>query len=370
MRWILLFVLPIFAAAAQAHHSRAPFLLDETFTVEGTLVEVAWRSPHVYMVVDVPNAPGDAGNAAGGLNADGSDAGNAGNAGNAVNADDNTQWTFEGHSVAGLTRFGWQPDTFQAGQRVTVVANPNRDAAKPFGLLDNVTGADGKTYYSFRIPEAAGGNPPRQPLAGSVDFSGAWNRRGTLRDALVGGFGPPEGYPVNDKGQALIDAYDPNDAPGYDCLPSSVPGITLGAYTHRWIREADRIVIEKDQTQAVRIIHLGSADGLPADWTPDTLGYSVGRFEADGALVVETTGFAATRWGTARGLDSSELKRVTERFELSDDGYGMEVTITVEDPEYLAAPYTREGGYNKVRDHEFSDIPCDVETARRHLRFE
>lgn len=48
----------------------------------------------------------------------------------------------------------------------------------------------------------------------------------------------------------------------------------------------------------------------------------------------------------------------------------MDVSITVEDPEYLAAPYTREGGYDKARDHEFSDIPCDVETARRHLKFE
>ena len=340
MRWMLLFAPMFLSAAAQAHHSRAPFLLDETFRVEGVLVEVAWRSPHVYMVVD---AADDAGGS--------------------------IRWTFEGHSVAGLTGFGWQPDTFRAGQRVAVVANPNRDPSKRFGLLDNVTGTDGETYYSFRIPEAAGGNPPRRPLAGSTDFSGVWNRRGTLRDALVGGFRAPQGYPVNDEGQALIDAYDPNDSPSFDCLPASVPGITLGAYAHRWIREADRIVIEKNQSQAVRVIHLDGS-GPPPDWTPDTLGYSVGRFEADGALVVETTGFAPTRWGTARGLDSSERKRVTERFELSDDGYQMEVVITVEDPEYLAAPYTREGGYNKVRDHPFSEIPCDVETARRHLQFE
>ena len=340
MRWMLLLALMPLATHVAAHHSRAPFLLDETFRVEGTVVELAWRSPHVYMVVDVPG-------------------------------DDGTtmQWTFEGHSVAGLTRFGWQPDTFRTGDLVAVVANPNRDPSKPFGLLDNVTGVNGETYYSFRIPEEAGGNPPRQALAGSTDFSGAWNRRGTLLQALVGGFGTPDGYPVNERGQALIDAYDPNDSPSFDCLPANVPGITLGAYTHRWIREDDRIVIEKDQSTAVRVIHLGGT-GPPADWRPNSLGYSVGRFEADGTLVVETTGFAPTRWGTARGLDSSEQKRVVERFRLSGDGFGMDVSIIVEDPEYLVAPYTREGGYNKVRDHEFSDIPCDLDTARRHLQFE
>ncbi|MDE0006362.1 MAG: DUF6152 family protein [Rhodospirillaceae bacterium] len=340
MRWMLLLALMPLATHVGAHHSRAPFLLDETFRVEGTVVELAWRSPHVYMVVDVPG-------------------------------DDGTtmQWTFEGHSVAGLTRFGWQPDTFRTGDLVAVVANPNRDPSKPFGLLDNVTGVNGETYYSFRIPEEAGGNPPRQALTASTDFSGAWNRRGTLLQALVGGFGAPEGYPVNARGQALIDAYDPDDSPSFDCLPAGVPGITLGAYTHRWIREADRIVIEKDQSTAVRVIHLDGSSP-PEDWEPNALGYSVGHFEAAGTLVVETTGFAPTRWGTARGLDSSAQKRVIERFRLADDGFGMEVSINVEDPEYLVAPYTREGGYNKVRDHEFSDVPCDLDTARRHLQFE
>ncbi len=340
MRWILLVVLVPLATPAAAHHSRAPFLLDETFRVEGTVVELAWRSPHVYMVVDVPDDDGD-----------------------------DARWTFEGHSIAGLTRFGWQADTFQAGELVSVVANPNRDPSKRFGLLDSVTGTDGETYYSFRIPVETGGNPTRRALAASTDFSGAWNRRATLLQSLVGGFGAPEGYPVNDRGQALIDAYDPNDSPSFDCQPAGVPSITLAAYTHRWIRESDRIVIEKDQSTAVRIIHLDGA-GPPPDRQPDSLGHSVGHFEDDGTLVVETTGFAPTRWGIARGLDSSERKRVIERFRLSEDGFGMDVSITVEDPEYLAAPYTREGGYDKIRDHEFSDVPCDPETARRHLQFE
>ena len=229
-RMMLLALLPL-ATHTAAHHSRAPFLLDETFRVEGTVVELAWRSPHLYMVVDAPDGGGET-----------------------------TQWTFEGHSVAGLTRLGWQPNTFRVGDLVAVVANPNRDPSILFGLLDNVTGVDGETYYSFRIPAEAGGPPPRQALAGSTDFSGAWNRRGTLRQALIGGFGPPEGYPVNERGQAVIDAYDPGDSPSFDCQPSNVPGITLSPYTHRWIREAGRIVIEKDQSSAVRVIHLDGSD--------------------------------------------------------------------------------------------------------------
>ena len=55
---------------------------------------------------------------------------------------------------------------------------------------------------------------------------------------------------------------------------------------------------------------------------------------------------------------------------LSAGGFGMDVPITVGDPEFVAAPYTREGGCEKVRDREFSDIPCDPDTARRHPQFE
>lgn len=74
------------------------------------------------------------------------------------------------------------------------------------------------------------------------------------------------------------------------CEHTGMPGLILSPYTHLWIREADRIVIEKDQSPLTRVIHLdGSAP--PADYEPSILGYSVGRFEDDGTLIVETTGF-------------------------------------------------------------------------------
>ena len=330
----------LLALSAHAHHSRAPFLIDETFEIEGTVTEVAWRSPHIYMEVLA-------------VNDDGSE----------------TTWTYEGHSVAGLKRFGWTEDTIRVGDRVVVIANPNREPDKRFGLLDSVTRTDGETFYSFRIPASEGGNPRRRPLAGSTDFSGHWNRIGTLRQALVGGFGPPTGWPVTAMGQAQVDAFTPDDNPSFNCEATGLPGLILSPYTHLWIREEDRIVVEKDQSPLNRVIHLdGSAP--PADYEPNILGYSVGHFEDDGTLVVETTGFSPTRWGLTRGIDSSDRKRITERFSLDENGYVMRVSYTVEDPVYLTGPVTREGGYNLIPEHEFTELPCDLETARRHLQFE
>ena len=104
--------------------------------------------------------------------------------------------------------------------------------------------------------------------------------------------------------------------------------------------------------------------------TPNELGYSVGHFEPDGTLVVVTDGFAPTRWGSARGLDSSSAKRVVERYKLTGDGYKMSVSYAIEDPVFLTKPVTVEGEYQKSADYTFVDEPCDKTAARRFQRFQ
>jgi hypothetical protein len=49
-----------------------------------------------------------------------------------------------------------------------------------------------------------------------------------------------------------------------------------------------------------------------------------GRFEPDGTLVVETTRFSPVRWGNHPAVDSSEKKRIVERYKLIDSDMGDE----------------------------------------------
>ena len=261
------------------------------------------------------------------------------------------------------------------------MANPNRNTEKKFALLDNITLADGSTFYSFRVPRGADANRAnRTPTAPSTDFSGTWRsaRAGgtgarvagrNLERALVGGFEPPTGWPLTEEAQAQVDVFDLNNDPWLDCVPLGVPRTILSPFSHGWTRRDGTIVIDKELSPIDRVIHLdGSERG--EDFEPDLLGYSVGHFESDGTLVVETTGFADTKWGLERGIDSSEQKRVTERFKLTSDGYGMSVLYTVEDPVFLREPVTIEGAYRKIADHELVNEPCDLDTTRRHLEFQ
>ena len=355
---LLLMLVPVLSPSAHAHHSRAMFQLNETIEIEGTVTEVAWKSPHVYVAVEAITDTGA-----------------------------REPWIFEGHTIAGLIGNGWQRESVEAGDRVVIVTNPNRRPQTRFGLLDNITLVDGSTFYSFRVPRGADADRPnRTPTAPSTDFSGTWRSAGrpggaagagrgaggadrNLQRALVGGFQPPVGWPLTEQAQAQVDVFDLNEDPWLDCVPLGVPRTVLSPFSHGWTRTEDSIVIDKELSPIDRVIHLDGS-GRGEDFEPDLLGYSAGRIENDGTLVVETTGFAPTKWGLERGIDSSEQKRVTERFKLTGDGYGMTVSYTVEDPVFLSEPVTIEGMYRKVADHELVNEPCDLETTRRHLEFE
>lgn len=324
-------------APARAHHSRAHFLIDQTITIEGTIAEVSWSSPHIYVTVE---------------------------------ADDGKAWTLEGHSIPGSIRVGWTKDSVKVGDRAVVVAHPNRDPRKTFGMLYSATLRDGSTFYAYAIPpgvEVAGAVSTRATEP-STDLSGTWSAPSSLRQSTIDSYRPPTEWPLNDRGKAQAAAFDIDDDPVLDCIPMGVPRLILSTYAQRFTRREDAIVIEKERTPQIRTVHLGGAP-RPASFVPNELGYSVGRFESDGTLVIETDGFAHTPWGNARGLDSSTEKRVVERYKLTADGFGMDVEYTVTDPVYLLEPFTVRSQYRKTADIAFVTERCERDTARRHLQF-
>lgn len=332
-------VLPLLLAgvSAHAHHSRAHFLIDQTITIEGTIAEVSWSSPHIYVT---------------------------------VKADDNQVWTLEGHSIPGSIRVGWTKDAVKVGDHAVVVVHPNRDPSKTFGMLYSATLPSGATYYAYAIPPGAQvpAAVSTRATAPSTDLSGTWSAPSSLRQSTIDSYHAPTEWPLNEAGRAQAAAFDVDDDPVLDCVPMGVPRLILSTYAQRFTRRADTIIIEKERTPQIRVVHLTGAP-RPASFVPNELGYSVGRFESDGTLVIETDGFAATPWGNARGLDSSTAKRVVERYKLTADGYGMDVSYTVTDPVYLREPFTVRGQYRKTADIDFVAEQCEPGIARRHLQF-
>ena len=337
VRYLAASAVLLVAAAAEGHHSRSAFDIKTVVEMEGTVTEVAWTNPHYYLSINVPDESGSA-----------------------------TAWTFEGHSIPGLVRNGWSRDTVTVGSRVRVAANPNKDADVRFALLNHVTRTDGKTYYSFKPTQEISAQP-KPPLAPSTDFTGTWRLIRSLERNLVG-FGPPTHWPLTSRGRAELESYDPEQDPSLACEPRGLPRMLAWPYAMTWIEGPSGIDIAIEHATDKRRLH--ATPGL-ADQDPIGMGRSTINERSDAALVVRTVGFDGKHWGLGTGISSGDRKALTERYELLDDGYRMQLTYSVEDPEYLTEPVEETLFYAKVHDYEFAaEPPCDVRTARRHLDYE
>jgi Family of unknown function (DUF6152) len=114
-------------SVASAHHSPvAVFDMQDRSNWEGTLKEVHWVNPHIYIVVDVKGADGKV-----------------------------TPWQFESMPVVYFTRAGVRKKDFDAkiGDKVKVRAMKALNG-KPLGFLRIVTFSDGSHYTILKDTDA------------------------------------------------------------------------------------------------------------------------------------------------------------------------------------------------------------------------
>ena len=81
-----------------AHHSFAAFDVTTQKTVTGTVKQVDWTNPHIWLWIDVPNDKGGA-----------------------------DTYGFEGMSPNFLARRGWTRTTLKTGDKITINYRPMKD---------------------------------------------------------------------------------------------------------------------------------------------------------------------------------------------------------------------------------------------------
>jgi hypothetical protein len=98
---------------ALAHHSFAMFDTTRKVDIRGSVKDVQWTNPHVWVTL-VVNENGQA-----------------------------KAYDFEGGAPSVLKRYGWTRDTLKPGDTVTLTARPYKDG-RPGGSIDSVTLTDGR----------------------------------------------------------------------------------------------------------------------------------------------------------------------------------------------------------------------------------
>jgi hypothetical protein len=118
----LLLVIAVWGGAASAHHSFAMFDQATTKTLVGTVKEVQWTNPHIWVQVLVPDPKTGAA----------------------------AEWSIEGGSPNGLTRQGWRRTSIKSGDAIEITIHPLKD------------GTNGGSMMRAMINgQAVGGGPPR-----------------------------------------------------------------------------------------------------------------------------------------------------------------------------------------------------------------
>ena len=96
----------LLAKVAWAHHSFATFDQAKEKTLVGTIKEVQWTNPHIWVQVLVKTPAGDS-----------------------------VEWSIEGASPNALSRQGWKRSSLHVGDAVEVVIHPLKDGSNGGSLM-------------------------------------------------------------------------------------------------------------------------------------------------------------------------------------------------------------------------------------------
>lgn len=125
----------------------------------------------------------------------------------------------------------------------------------------------------------------------------------------------------------------------------------------------DRMIIAGEQQRVWREIWMDGR-ALPEEvdvrGAPESrlYGYSVGHWEGDNTLVIDTTGLDERPWLDEAGHPRSSSARIQERYTRLDE-YNMQLAVTVDDPKFYARSWTwMRANFYWVLGQEFEETFC------------
>jgi hypothetical protein len=152
-------------------------------------------------------------------------------------------------------------------------------------------------------------------------------------------------------------------APRFACASQGFAAQVISPLPLRIEQRAGRVVLNYEEFGAARAIRLEERDTDghgPAPSASAPFGVSHGRFE-NGAFIVETTGIPAGRlYDWFGGTPHSDKLRAIERYEVSDDGNWLRLTLELDDPETLLEPLVVTKRWRRVPGVEILHHGCDV----------
>ena len=305
---------------ALTHHSAAGFYDEDVFLeIEGEIVAVLWRNPHVSYTIRTTDADGR-----------------------------EAIWEIEGASVNRLSRRGLTADMMQVGAHVKIAGNPSRQGRNTMEVT-NMLLPNGEELLLLN---------PNLPKRWSDDLLGTGfvaidadlaaaasdTARGIFRvwnlafegDSDIGALWN-DSYPLTAAARTAQEKWQPiSDNPLARCIAPGMPTTMSGPYPSEFIQQGtDIILLRIEEFDNERVIHM-NADAS-ADGQPDSpLGYSIGHWQ--GSTLVVTTTHINWPWFDRQGVPQSDAVEIVERFAFSEDETRFDYSATITDPATFTEP--------------------------------
>lgn len=309
--------------AAMAHHSfAATFDVESVDELEGELMSVRWRNPHVLFTLKASDAQGQ-----------------------------EKLYEIESHSLSIMRRMQISSDALRVGDRVRVAGHPARYSDNEMFVLNALLPSGEEIVFDPwggpRWSENIGTtevwqatDEDAQPQQNgifrvwvtSVSHPNAWPFPEMFDLSLI------SNYPLTEAAQAALADFDPiTDIPTLNCAVKGMPTIMEQPYPMEIVDQGESILLRIEEYDTRRIIHLNQTS-VPESEPHSILGYSIGHWEGD-TLVATTTNVNWPFFDSV-GIPLTEAVHIVERFTPSEDGSRLDLEMTVTDPGTFMEPVT------------------------------
>ena len=300
---------------SHAHHSLNTF--EQTpIVLEGELVGINWRNPHVTFELRVADGSGE-----------------------------EAVWRMEAHSVFNLQRGGVTRDMIPLGEYVRVVGRQSNITDHRM-IVDTMRLSDGRELTLWAGLFSTFEDAPRLQDAASENL-GIFRVWTVAQEDVARAVTQTNAMPLTEQAIAARESWDNLDNYAVRCESPGMPTMMLTQNPLEFVEEGPIIRIRTEWFDLVRTVHMDQ-DEVPADAAYSHLGYSIGNWEGDD-LVVETTRINWP-WLDNRGTPLSDAVRVVERFSLSDDQSRLAFRIEIIDPVTFTEPAILSGHWLALGD--------------------
>ena len=368
------------AQLSLAHHSAVAFDKTKTQVITGTVKKFIWRNPHLSVTLDVTTASGGT-----------------------------EEWRVEGGSTREMVANGFDRESLQEGDEVTILVNPLK-AGGVGGLMQGLTLTDGRSFgmesvsyatapanpltserqlpsLTEYVPPPAGETwqkreartrPAELPMSkgrvGSGDIPGAmdpehlakawpkapfdmtgtWEFRGEVAEQAHYGqyeFKPhPEFTEKSEKIYAEYQEYARAGKryiePTAFCYPAGMPRLMTRYGALMILQYPTAIFIMSRLNNEYRVVFMDGREREPENIRDKNWsGESLGHWEGD-TLVIETEGFTDENHLIQQGIFAGDQLKITERFTMLNDGNTIKMDFIMTDPEH----WVGEWRHTKFRD--------------------